>query len=239
MVPSTMYANAILPVPWTVAQRVYEQRPRRELIEKPPRKPYPKLPQDREAASAAESIGGLLTVASKLSEDAKRLLDDLRSVSRTIEATAEQMRSTIDELTTDIIEHTRILVAASNELTLRFEAASDALSPQLLYTISRLMDASAYGWLGIRLAGEGGLRLDERHLRNRLQASNEPINSSYLSLAAFATQLSKAAERMLDTPTIRLLRTQTDKLHVCSAYGQKKQMILLLPLTGLLLNVNG
>ncbi|MFD0672150.1 hypothetical protein [Cohnella sp. GCM10027633] len=239
MVPSTMYANAILPVPWTVAQREYIQRPRRQLPAKPNRLPVPKLPQDREAAFAAKRIESLLTAARTAVGEAGRLLADIRFASRPFGATASQLSSIVSEMSADIVANTRLLVDAYNDLQLRFEAAGEALLPKLRQTFDRLMDVSIYDWLGIRPAEDGSLAVNESLLRDCLQAHDEPINISFVTLAGFATQIGKAGERLLDEPSIRLLHTQTNELQSCTAYRATKQTYLLLPLKGLLVNAIG
>lgn len=237
MIPSTAYANRVLPVPWTLAQQPYDA-----YFRKPPAlKPQPvaqtaQLPQDRGARLAARRIQSLLSAAGEARGDAERLLDSVRALSRPLRKDADAVAELLDELMSRIER----LSASYNELQTRLAKSQDELRAQALRALGRSLDGSALAEIaGLQATDDGRLSFDRAAFVRSLAANELPINGAFLAIAAFASRIRNVCARWTELPPIEWLNAQSPELHACAAYGRSAEVYANMPLRGLLLKQQG
>lgn len=237
MIPSTEYANRVMPVPWTLAQHPYDAYFRRPPAPKPqPASPPAQLPQERSARLAARRIERLLRAAGEAREDAERLLDAVRALSRPLRKDADAVAELLD----DLMSRIERLAASYNELQTRLGISQHELQEQPLRALGHSLDMWALeGIGGLRHSEDGRLSFDRTAFLRALAANELPINGTFLALAAFASRIRNVCARWIEMPPIEWLNAQSPELHACAAYGRSAEVYANMPLRGLLLKQQG
>ncbi|MFC5530935.1 hypothetical protein [Cohnella yongneupensis] len=229
MIPSTMYANNVLPVPWTITRHTYDERARRRPYVMP-RRNLPTVKQDKLVGTAMDGFVSLLGTAQSVLTVTRELLRSISYVPRDAASTP----GAISETAAVVIEQAKRLVQSYNDIHARLSDANDYMRPSIRQTLSDLKLLSAFAFIGISQSAEGRLRLDEERLQVRMNGHD--ANKALVGMAVLATTIHRVFKRITETPLICLLNMQVPELQPCTAYRSSKQAYLLLPMKGLLLN---
>lgn len=237
MIPSTAYANHVMPVPWTLARHPYDAYFRRPPAPQPqPASPPAQLPQERSARLAAKRIESLLRAAGTSREDAERLLDAVRSLSRPLRKDADAVAELLD----DLMSRIESLAASYNVLQTRLGKSQDELQEQAVRALGRSLDFAALEEIGgLQVSEDGGLTFNRTTFLRALAANELPINGAFLALAAFASRIRNVCARWTELPPIEWLNAQSPELHACAAYRRSAEVYANMPLRGLLLKQQG
>ncbi len=135
------------------------------------------------------------------------------------------------------IEYVRRMVFSYNNLCEAIRDTDPYLNPKVMNGLEMQIEASDYERLGIRLAEDGSLVLDEEAFRGRYDGRTDRLLEALGDVRGLPAALREATERYIGVPASQLLNDKIFDTRPKLGYPPRLQAGLRLSMTGILLDM--
>lgn len=135
------------------------------------------------------------------------------------------------------LDRIRKIISSYNSLREQMKDAGAYLNPNVPSGIELQVESSEYERLGVRLAEDGRLELDENAFRERFGSNEAQALEALSDARGLPAALKEATERYIGVPVSRLLNDKLFDTKLKPGYPPRLQAGLRLSMTGILLDM--
>jgi flagellar hook-associated protein 2 len=134
------------------------------------------------------------------------------------------------------VEQVGQLISSYNAMHDRLKEAGGYMNPSVKRSVESAVNTSTYEQMGIKMNGDGTLKLDESKFKQSLSDKYEQTNRTLTGNNGLARNLEKTTDRFNDVSANSLLNQKVQAMQQFAAYQSSMQVYLQIPKTGLVVN---